>query len=311
MALTRQLITANAELASLTDAQILALETLSQNDENSVIGSRIGEIYRQMDATIEEHLGVKRNGDEKTYNFLARAAKEVAAKAKSANDLQAQIASLTAEKTRLEEVIKNGEGNAEAAKQLEQAQKDLAATKKAFNDLKNQFDADKASHEAELFGIKVDGVLSSATSGVKLKAEYPQSVTSVILAQAVAKVKGMNPEFIDDGKGGKVLVFKDANGARLNNPNNALNPYTASELIAKELKEMGVLDEGNGGGGGTRNTTPKPQGVIDVTGCRTRREAQEAIDQALLAKGLVVGTDAYQSEMDAAWRDNNIAALPE
>lgn len=311
MSLTRQLITANAALAALTDEQIAALETLSQNDENTVIGARIGEIYRQMDSTIEEHLGVKRNGDEKTYKFLERAAKEVSAKVKTAEQLQQQVAALTAEKERLEGVIKKGEGNAEAAKQLEQATKDLAATKKAFNDLKAQYDTAKASHDAELFGIKVDGVLSGATAGLKFKPEFPASVTNVLLAQAVAKVKGMNPEFIDDGNGGKTLVFKDANGARLNNPNNALNPYTAGELIAKELKEMGVLDEGNGGGGGTKPNPTKPTGVIDVSGCRTRSEAYNAIDKALLAKGLVVGSDEYQSQMDAAWKDNNVAALPE
>lgn len=312
MALTRQLITANAALAALTDEQIAALETLSQNDENTVIGARIGEIYRLMDSTIEEHLGVKRNGDEKTYKFLERAAKEISGKVKTAEQLQQQVATLTAEKTRLEDVIKKGEGNAEAAKQLEQATKDLAATKKAFNDLKAQYDTAKASHEAELFGIKVDGVLNGATAGLKFKPEFPASVTSVILAQAVAKVKGMNPEFIDDGNGGKTLVFKDANGARLNNPNNALNPYTAGELLAKELKEMGVLDESNGGGGGgTHNHRTQPTGVIDVSGCRTRSEAYSAIDKALLAKGLVVGSDEYQQQMDAAWRDNNVAQLPE
>lgn len=311
MALTRQLITANAALSALTDEQIKAIETLSQNDENAVISSRIGEIYRQMDATIEEHLGVKRNGDEKTYNFLERAAKAVAAKAKAADELQTKINDLTAEKERLEKVIKDNAGNAESVKQLEQATKDLAATKKAFNDLKTQYDTAKANHDAELIGIKIDGELSKATSGIKFKAEYPESVTSVILAQAVAKVKGMNPEFIDNGQGGKVLVFKDANGARLNNPENALNPYTANELIKKELKTMGVLDEGKGGkGGGTGNTGGGGGSSIDISGCRTQVEANAAIDKALLSQGLVVGSDKYQEAMTQAWKGNNVASLP-
>lgn len=312
MALTRQIITANAALSALTDEQIQAIETLSQNDENAVIGSRIGEIYRNMDATIETNLGVKRNGDEKTYNFLERAAKEVFAKVKKSSELQEQITALTAEKERLEKVIKDGEGNAEAAKQLEQAQKDLAATKKAFNDMKSQYDAEKAKHENELFGIKVDNVLSSATNGIKFKPEYPESVVSVLLSQAVEKVKGMNPEFIDNGTGGKVLVFKDANGARLNNPENALNPYTANELITKELKAMGVLDEskktgggtGNGGNGGGNNT-------FDIFGCRTKSEAHDAIEKQLLSQGLVVGSSEYTEAMDAAWLSSGVQQLPD
>ena len=38
MALTREILVANAALSGLTDEQINAITTLSQNDENSVIG---------------------------------------------------------------------------------------------------------------------------------------------------------------------------------------------------------------------------------------------------------------------------------
>ena len=76
MALVRDTILANEVLAGLTDEQITAIETLSRNDEDVVIGARFGEVYRQMDSTIEKATGIKRNGDEKTYNYLERAAKE-------------------------------------------------------------------------------------------------------------------------------------------------------------------------------------------------------------------------------------------
>lgn len=38
--LTREIIVANAALAGLTDEQITAITTLSQNDENSVIAKK-------------------------------------------------------------------------------------------------------------------------------------------------------------------------------------------------------------------------------------------------------------------------------
>ena len=63
----------------------------------------------------------------------------------------------------------------------------------------------------------------------------------------------MNPEFIDDGKGGKMLAFKDENGAIMRNPNNQLNPYTPGDLLTRELETMGILDKGRqAAGGGTK-----------------------------------------------------------
>lgn len=315
MALTQQILSATAELSGLTEAQINAIVTLSQNDENSVLGTRIGEIYRQMDATIASATGVQRNGDEKTYNYLERATKDIAEKAKGVDGLNSQIAALTKEKARLEKVIAEGTGDAETKKALAQAQKDLAAVTKQFTDLHTEYETAKANHATELFNVKIENELSVATANIKFKPELPQSVTGVILDQAIAKVKGMNPEYIDNGNGGKVLAFKDGNGAIMRNPDNMLNPYTATDLIAKELKTMGVLDEGKSKPGG--GTKPNPGasggsgGTIDVSGARNRVEAYDAISNALLQQGMTVGSAEFDAAMTQAWKDNNVASLPE
>ncbi len=311
MALTREIITANAELSGLTEAQINAITTLSQNDENSVIGQRIGEVYRQMDTTIASATGVQRNGDEKTYNYLERATKELSEKAKGVDGLTSQIANLTKEKARLEKVIAEGAGDAETKKALDQARKDLTAITKQFTDLKNEYDTAKANHSKELFDVKVDYEITQATSGIQFKAEYPQSVTRVLLDQAVAKIKGMNPEYIDDGKGGKVLAYHDATGALLRNSENKLEPFTTNELLTKELKSMGVLAEGKPATGtGTGNNQPNPTATYDLSGARTRTEAMDIISKQLMSEGLTIGSEAYQIKLDQAWADNNISALP-
>lgn len=310
--LTREIITANAVLAKLTEEEINAIVTLSQNDENAVIGARIGEIYRQMDTTIAEATGVARNGDEKTYLYLARATKTLKEQADSVTGLNTKITELQTEEARLKKIIADGEGNAETAKQLDQARKDLAAVKKQYNDLKAEFDTAKGNHAKELFNVRIENVLSGATAGLKFKAELPKSVTDIIVTNAIAKVKGMNPEYIDDGKGGKILAFKDETGAIMRNPENQLNPYNASELIVRELKTMGVLDEGrkqegtggkgkNGGNGGT----------LDISSARTRIEAGEIIAQQLMAQGLTRGSEEFDKAYTDAYRDNNVNSLPE
>ena len=50
-------------------------------------------------------------------------------------------------------------------------------------------------------------------------------------------------EFSNDGKGGKMLAFKDEQGAIRRNAENKLNPFTASELISMELKDYGTLKD--------------------------------------------------------------------
>lgn len=311
--LTREIITANADLKELTDAQISAIELLSKNDENSVIGARIGEVYRQMDTTIANATGIQRNGDEKTYLYLERAAKEMGEKVKSIDGLNSQIAELTKEKSRLEKVIADGGSDTETKKALAQAQKDLTAITKQFTDLKTEYDNANSKHEQEMFGLRIDNEMKAATAGLKFKKEYPEEVTRIILEQEIAKVKGMNPEFIDDGKGGKQLVFKDSNGAILRNQETHLDPFTAKDLIAKGLKTMGVLDEGRqipGGGTQTPGGDGGAKGSIDITGAKTRMQANEMITESLLAQGLVNGSKEFQEAMDKAWQDNNVSSLP-
>lgn len=311
--LTREIITANAALSGLTDEQITAIVTLSQNDENSVIAKKTGEIYGALDNDVLEVSGIAKNGTEKTYEYTKRVIKEIKAKADDAAKLQGQIDSLTKEKARLEKAIADGSADAETAKALKQAKADLASITTQYNELNTKYNNAVADHEKEIFGIKVDNALQSASAGLKFKAGLPESVTRVILSQAAEKVKAMHPEAIDDGKGGKVIVFKGEDGAILRNPNNQLNPYTAAELLTKELEAMDVLDKGRKQqGGGTGNSGGSGDGKsIDVTGAKTRTEAYDMIAASLMSQGMTVGSAQFDAAMSQAWKDNNIAALPE
>lgn len=311
--LTREILVANAALAGLTDEQIAAITTLSANDENSVVAKKTGEIYGGLDADILAASGIAKNGTEKTFDYAKRVVAEFKTKAESASALQTQIDSLTKEKARLEKAIADGASDAETAKALKQAKADLTAVTTQFNDLKKKYDEAEKKFQTELFGVRIEGALQAATAGLKFKPGLPESATKVLLAQAIDKIKGMNPEYIDDGK---IIAFKDESGAIMRNPNNQLNPYTPGDLLAKELDTMGILDKGRQAGGG--GTVPPGGGsgggsgtTIDVTGAKTRVEAYEAIAANLMAQGLTAGSEKFDAAMKQAWQDNNIAALPE
>jgi hypothetical protein len=148
---------------------------------------------------------------------------------------------------------------------------------------------------------------------LKFKPEFPQAATDTLLAQALTKVRGMNPEFIDDGKGGKRLVFKGEGGEIARDPENHLEPYTAEALLKKELRAMGILDEGRQATGTqTRvpQTTQQQGAVVDLSAARTQQEADNIIHNQLNALGLVRGSKKYQEAYDAAWKDNNVINLP-
>lgn len=312
MALTTELINGNAILNALTDEQKAIIIEMSRNDEASVIGQKTGEIYGGLDADILAASGIAKNGTEKTYDYAKRVIGEIKEKAGKLDESLKQIDALSAEKARLEKVIADGGADAETKRQLTQAQTDLASVTKSYTELKAQYDEQKENHVKELFGIKLDSEFSRATSGLKFRADIPQNVTDVIVSQAIAKVKGMYPEYIDDGNGGKILAFKDAeNGAIMRNPEKNLNPYTASELVEKELKTMGVLESGRKqGGAGTKPQGGNGSGSIDIAGARTQDEAYEAIASSLMAQGMTIGSNEFETAMSKAWAANNVKSLP-
>ena len=311
--ITVEMLAADAALAGLTDEQKNAIALMSKNDEEVVIGNRFREVYNKLDETIARETGIARNGDEKTYLYLERAAKELATKANSVEGLNTKIADLSKERDRLKEQIAKG-GDEALRKQLEQATKDLDGVRKQYDTLKADFDKAKTDHAAELFGIQIDNVLAGAQAGLKFKPEFPQAATDTLLAQALAKVKGMNPDFIDDGKGGKRLVFKGENGEIARDPENHLEPFTAEALLKKELRAMGILDEGRqAAGAGTHKPQQQQQQggtPVDVSMARTQQEADNIIHSQLNAQGLVRGSKKYQEAYDAAWKENNIISLP-
>lgn len=311
--ITNEMLAQQEVLSGLTDEQKEAIVTLSRNDEEAVIGNRFREVYNKLDETIARETGIARNGDEKTYVYLERAAKAVKAQADKVDGLQTKVNELTNERNRLQKVIDDGTVDEQTKKQLAQAQKDLAAITEQFNTLKADKDKMEQTHAKEIMDVRIENELAQASAGIKFKAELPQQAVDTLLQQTIQRVKGMTPDYIDDGNGGKRLVFKDAQGAIMRNPEKQLDPYTAGELLQRELKAMGILDEGRrAAGGGTEPLTGGDGGgaVIDVSAARTQTEAQDIIAQALMKQGMTNGSKEFQEAMTKAWMDNNIAKLP-
>lgn len=294
----------------ISDEQAAKIAELSKADEDKVIGDKFGEVYRNLDSIIEKSTGVKRNGDEKTYLYMERAANEVRDKATAATK---QVEELTATNAKLQKAIADGSQDTETKAKLQQAEKDLAAITKQFNDLKTEYDGAKDKFAKDVFHVKIESEVANALSGVKFKEGLTPTLMAMAKNTVLAKVKESNPDSVDDGNGGKAIVFKDKDGAILRNQDNGLQPITVADIVTKELSAMGVLASkrkqtgsgGNGNNGGGNNTT------IDISGAATQTEAYEAIAKTLFAKGLVNGSAEFDAEMQKAWKENNVAKLPQ
>lgn len=297
--LTKETLIANEALSGLTEDQITAITTLSENDENTVIGQKFGEVYRQMDSTIEKATGIKRDGDEKTYLYLERATRAFADKYADYDTVKNRVHELE------EQVAKGGDEGIKA--RLAEAQAELASTKEQFNTLKSEFDKAKTDHAKALRDFKVDAEIAKAKEGLVFKKGLSEPVMNTLVSQAIANIKAKNPSF-EERNGVQTLVFHDANGAPLNNAENKLNPFTARELLVKEFESMDILEKKPAkGAGGKPKESSSPTNISGVT---TRVEAEEAISKLLAERGIPKTSLQYKEEYDKLWDENEYDKLP-
>lgn len=311
MALTSEILKGNAATASLTDEQVSAIVEMSANDETTVIGQKTGEIYGGLDADILLASGISKNGTEKTYDYAKRVIGEIKAKVGDAASMQTQINALTRDKAHLEKVIAEGGSDEQIRKELTKAKADLSNVTKEYTTLKAKFDEQETEHQKALFDIKLNGELDKASASIRFKQDLPQAVTSVLMEQAKAKIKSYAPEYIDDGNGGKVLAFTE-NGTLMRNAENNLRPYTATELIQRELQAMGVLEvqhrqTGAGTPSASTGASVMSDAIADISAARTKNEAYELIAKQLMAQGMINGSKQFTEAMTKALQANREA----
>ena len=311
MALNAESLKANTELATLTPEQVTAIETLSKNDENVVIGQKIGELHGAYDADVLAVTGIQKNQGEKSYDFVKRVLGDFKGKAESANTLTGQITTLQGEIESYKTQIAAGKGNEVIAQQLKDAQKLSSELQTKYDTDKASWDTEKGPYTTEINTVKLSNELEKATAKLKFQKQYPESVQQTLLDAAINTLKSTTKQEWTEVKGKKVLVFRDKDGNIMNNPENKLNPYTATELLTKQLKD--VLDMGKQGKGtGTDNPDGGEQTVelVDIATAKSQVAADDIITKHLLAKGLLRGTAEFSEQQAKIRKENEVDKLP-
>lgn len=307
--LTVAVLKQNPVLAGLSDDILAAVATMSQNDENTVIGTRIGELHGQYDADVLGISGVAKKNGEKSYDYVKRVLGDYKAKVETTRTLQSQ---LDAANTEIADLKAKG-GDEALQKELKDSKARVSQLQASLQTKEAEFTAAKAGLEKQIMDAHVDYAFQAATAGLKFKDGINDTLKSVILAAAKSEVlaKG-TPELIDDGKGGKRVAFRGADGNLVNNPKNGLAPYTVEELTMETSIKDAISAAPVRTGGGTGPTVvTRPDLPLDLSGAKSQVEADDMISNYLLTvKGLTRDSVEFGNESLKIRNEANVSALP-
>lgn len=311
MALTAEVLRANAGLAALSDEQLSIIAEMSRNDENTVIGTRIGELHGQYDNDVLSVTGIAKNQGEKSYDYVKRVLGEYKQKAAGTEALNTQITELKTQIEGYKKTIEAGKGNEAIAQQLRDAQKQLADTQALFEAKNKEWQGKYDTLNTQYQQSLIDAEFGKALQGMKFKSIYPESVQKTLIESAKRTVlASAKPDWVEEN-GERKLVFRDAAGNIMTNQENRLNPFTPGELLQRELKD--VLDTGRrqtgtgtqgqqGGQGG--NTS------VDLTGVTNQVDADNVISKHLMALGYTRGSKEFSDEALKIRKENGVDKLP-
>lgn len=311
--ITIEMLNQSESLKGLTDAQKLAITTLSSNDEATVIGTKIGALHGQYDADILSISGISKADGEKTYDYLKRVLGDYKTKLDGTKTLSAQLEAQKKKVTELEAKLAAGGSDEAVKQQLKDARHQVTQLQTQLTAKTGELDKAKKDYEQKEKDLQVGFAFTNATAGIKFKADVSEPVKKILLAAAKDEIlaKG-TPDFIDDGNGGKKLVLRDAAGNTLNNPKNNLNPYTIEELVMEtSLKD--VIDTGKQQPGG--GTKPNPSSGhrtvnLDLSTAKTQQEADVQIENYLLSTGLTRDNVEFGNKALEIRNENNVSDLP-
>lgn len=298
--LTTETLKANAALSSLTDEQLQIIATLSKNDEEVVIGRRIGELHGQYDKDILGVTGVEKNGTEKTYDYLKRVLADY-------KERGTKVTELTDKVNKLEKA----EGGDETLRQQLKDEKALTTQLRAQIAEKDKAIVDATKdYNTKLTQYKVDSAFDKVFAGLNFRQDISEAVQGALKAAARNEVASRGTLEFDSAL--NTVVVRDTNNEILRNPANSMNPYTLDELVRETsikdvlLKEQRGAGTGPGtGGAGGGNVT-----LLDLSTAKTQIDADKLIDNYLTSKGLSVESQDYWTEMAKLREDNNVNTLP-
>jgi hypothetical protein len=311
---------AKIQEALKTDANLRKdlVVTLSETDEGKEllgnhakayyeanIGSKVSEIYKNIDEDIFSVLGVRKKSDQKTYDFLKTEILAEYKKIKDSNgtdsDKEQKIKEL---ETQLESFKNN---NSDLWKRTHEE------AVKEWNQEKQNWQNKISELETRNLNYIVENDLSMGMAGLKINPTIPKSVVDTYVESVKREV--LKSAKVDDGK----VIYLKEDGTTWHDKE--YKPITAKGIFAEKLKE--ILDTGVpavGGGapkgkageivtvGSGSDATKKV--VLDQTKFNTRLSFMETLETTLIEQGVSKNSEEWAELRDTAYEEYKVAELP-
>lgn len=315
--LTAELIKGQAVLKDLTEDQVSAIATLSQNDENSVISQKFGEIHGQYDAAFKAVFGIEKPSGTKSTEFWSAKAKEAFEKAKAAGDTTA-LDQAKATIADLEAKIKAGAGDKELVTRLEAERDQWKAQaedfKTKYGESESEWKTKLQEREAEIKNIEVKRLFQEEIADLKYKDIIPAELQKMAITNTQQYLLSQYDVDVVTDQHGNMRLEYSKDGVKLTNKDNGLNPYTSKELLLQQNAIKDIIDTGtHQNGTGTKGQKPGASfngQIVDVSAAKSQVEATQLIKEALQKQGIPM-TDPKWSEINqASWAEVQKMKLP-
>jgi len=213
------------EQSKETEFEVLTVSELKERETNILnnavatevdkkIGDRISELHTQYDKDIEEVTGLKKEPNQKTYEFNKQVLSQYKKDQEGYTDLKQKYTDL--EKTK-------SKGNEDTIKELEEVRKQAKADKEA-SELKITELTNTSSSQQK--GFIIDGTIA----GLKFNENIPEAVRKSFIEKERQSL--INGSEMREGK----LVFLKEDGHPVLNKDHAIKD--ASEMVNERLSEI-------------------------------------------------------------------------
>ncbi len=247
------------------------LDNFKKSEVDPLVASATKDIHNKYDEQMFEMFGERKAGDEKTYNFLTRKVNDLKELSKSAEPLNQKI-------KELEQAIKDDSGN-------ERLKAELQTVRDEYKSEKEKWDLEKDDHSNALNTYKLGNELDKGMIGFEFKKDIPQTVTDTFIAQVKSEL--LSSAKMVDG----VMIFTDKDGKTLVNKDNALNPFTAKELLTQKLD--GILAKSKKVDGPIKPTKEVKDGKTVTTLPNPGASTKVEVSDYLKKNGIVQGSEDY------------------
>ena len=259
------------------------LDNYKKSEVENELRDRVRKVHQNYDEDLFQLTGKRRRTDpeEKTFDFLKAVIGDYKTNETKIAEFETQIGDL-------KEKIKSNTGDEKLKKDLAEAMSNLATVKKLYEEEKETWGKEKGSLESSHQRSGMENILDRALIGIKFKDGISESVVKIVVDSV--KNELLETAGIIDG----VMIFKDKEGKTLINKDNAMNPFTADEMLRSKLKD--IIDEGRVIAG----TGVKPEIKTDKDGNKTINyspsdsvKTKDDLHKDLSSKGLVQGSEEY------------------